>query len=70
MLIWRVLTLSLVKLSIKLKLKRVELILKPQDLCMPSQSEVSASVVGWFLDQLHEAAPVWLVPLENQLLPV
>ena len=29
MLIWRVLTLSLVRLSIKLKLKRVELILKP-----------------------------------------
>jgi len=44
MLIWRVLTLSLVKLSIKLKLKRVELILKPQDLSMLSQSEVSASL--------------------------
>ena len=25
----------------------------------------------WFLDRLHdEAVPVWLVPLENQLLPV
>ena len=31
----------------------------------------SLFVVGGFLDQLHdETVPVWLVPLENQLLPV
>ena len=44
MLIQGVLTLSLVKLSIKLKLKQEKLILKPQDLSMLSQSEVSASL--------------------------
>ena len=51
MLIQGVLTLSLVKLSIKLKLKQEKLILKPQDLSMPSQSEAIDSVVGCFLDQ-------------------
>ena len=58
------------KLSIKMKLK----LLKADTESLRFEHAVSkwglVSVVGCFLDQLNEAAPVWLVPLENQLLPV